>query len=392
MRGGISQKGNNYYVYLWIGGKKKWFSGAGNSKRKAEMILHEKAVEVQNGTYQEIKKIGFRAFGCLWLESYAKTKTRPSTFSSYEDIVKKKLTPIYGDRYLTTISEVMLQRYVAERVGEVKPKTVCNEIVVIKEMFKHAVRWGYLKVNPAEHLERPKVEKEEMEILTPGEIGPFLEEASIGRRTLFLVAILTGMRRGEILGLKKGDIDWHNLQIGVKRTFSKGEFGPPKTKAGYRKIDMSPYLAHELKKHILRSAPSESDLVFCGSDGKPLDPDNLIKREFLPALSRAGVKRIRFQDLRHTNASLRIEQGQNIKYIQKQMGHASIQTTLDRYGHLLKDVHQEQAVKLDAILGFDGANASGRKTVEMVEVGDKKGFPKDSETPVNSKLRGLDLN
>ena len=392
MRGGISQKGNNYYVYLWIGGKKKWFSGAGTSKRKAEMILHEKAVEVQNGTYQEIRKIWFREFGVMWLESYAKTKTKPSTFSSYEDIVKKKLIPTFGDRYLTTITTVMLQRYVSGRLEEVKPKTVVNEMVVIKEMFKHAGRWGYLKINPAEHLERPRIEREEMEILTPGEIGPFLEEASTGYRTLFLLAILTGMRRGEILGVKKGDIDWHNLQIAVRRTFSKGEFGSPKTKAGYRKIDMSPYLAHELKKHILRSPVSELNLVFCGSDGKPLDADNMIKRQFLPALSRAGVKKVRFQDLRHTNASLRIEQGQNIKYIQKQMGHASIQTTLDRYGHLLKDVHQEQAVKLDAILGFDGANASGRKTVEVVEVGNKKGFPKDSETPVNSKLRGLDLN
>jgi Phage integrase, N-terminal SAM-like domain len=97
MRGGIAKKGNNYYAYLWIGGKKKWFSGAGDSKRKAEMILNEKALEVQNGTYQEIKKTWFREFGLLWLGSYAKTKTKPSTFRSYEDIVKKKLFPSFGD-------------------------------------------------------------------------------------------------------------------------------------------------------------------------------------------------------------------------------------------------------------------------------------------------------
>jgi integrase len=233
---------------------------------------------------------------------------------------------------LTTITTGMLQGYVAGRLEEVKPKTVINEIVVIKEMFKHAARWGYLKINPAEHLERPRLEKEEMEVLTPEEISLFLEQASAAYRTLFLVATLTGMRRGEIIGLKKGDIDWHNSQIAVKRTFSKGRFGSPKTKAGYRKIDMSPYLVRELRKHILMSANSELDLVFCNADGNPLDADNMVKRGFLPALRRAGVKMIRFQDLRHTNASLRIEQGQNIKYVQKQWAMLRVRRPLTGMG------------------------------------------------------------
>ena len=103
---------------------------------------------------------------------------------------------------------------------------------------------------------------------------------------------------------------------------------------------------------LMLSWCGDSDFVFRNSEGNLLDPDSLVKRQFLSALERAGVKRVRFHDLRHTNVALRLEQGQNIKYIQNQLGHASIQTTIDRYGHLLKDVNMEQAMKLENALNF----------------------------------------
>ncbi len=115
---------------------------------------------------------------------------------------------------------------------------------------------------------------------------------------------------------------------------------------------MTPTLAQELRRHKFSCSFGDSDFVFRNSEGKPHDPDSLVKRQFLPALERAGVKRVRFHDLRHTNVALRLEQGQNIKYIQNQLGHASIQTTIDRYEHLLKEVNTEQAMKLDNALNF----------------------------------------
>jgi integrase len=150
----------------------------------------------------------------------------------------------------------------------------------------------------------------------------------------------------------------------VNRSVWKGKFGTPKSKASFRRIDMSPYLALELRKHILASQNNELDLVFSNTDGNLVDPDTMVRRHFLPALKRAGIRKIRFHDLRHTNVALRIEQGQNIKYIQNQLGHASIQTTLDRYGHLINDVNTEQAKKLDRILGFDDADAPQLCVVE----------------------------
>ena len=390
MRGGIAKKGNNYYAYLWIGGKKKWFSGAGSSKRKAEAILNEKAAEVQQGTYHEITKIRFRDFATLWLDSYAKHKVKGSTLRSYQDIVDKHLAPAFGDYLLTNITTVMVQRYVGDRLKTSKPvapsqkkikgteakeesknpaqmiksKTVINELVVVKEMFKHAMRWGYLKINPAEYVERPRVEREEMETLTPDEVRRFLEQAPAKYRTLFLMAVLTGMRRGELLALRNRDIDWKNSQILVGRSVWKGTFVTPKSKTSIRRIDMSPYLLRELQSQIAASPHSELDLVFPNTEGNLIDPDTMVKRKFLPTLKMAGIRKIRFHDLRHTNVALRIEQGQNIKYIQNQLGHASIQTTLDRYGHLINDVNTEQAKKLDRILGFDDSGAPLMHVVE----------------------------
>ncbi len=365
-RPNIVKRGDKYYVYLKIRGKMKWFP-AGTSIRKAEKKLVELKSERNNGTYKEIKKIKFRDFSLKWLESYVKTIAKPSTIRSYETIINR-LNARFGSYQLEELSTDDLQRYVAERLNQkkrinnnngsapilIKPKTVCNEIVVLKRMFKHAVRWGYLKVNPAEYVERPRVETEEMEILNLEEIRLFLDQVTPKHKSFFLMAILTGMRRGELLGLQWGDIDWNRSQINVRQQLcnTSKQFITPKSRRSIRRIDMSPTLALELKWHKLASQNSELDLVYCNSDGKFLDPDNLIKREFIPALRRAKIRKVRFHDLRHTNVALRIEQDQNIKYIQNQLGHASIQTTLDKYGHLIKEVNTEQAIKLDEALGF----------------------------------------
>ncbi len=115
---------------------------------------------------------------------------------------------------------------------------------------------------------------------------------------------------------------------------------------------MTPTLARELRRHKFSQSIEDSGFIFCNAECRPQNPGSLVRRQFLPALERAAVKRVRFHDLRHTNIALRLEQGQNIKYIQNQLGHASIQTTIDRYGHLLKEVNTEQAMKLENALNI----------------------------------------
>lgn len=361
MKGSIQKKGDTYYVVFRTvdptGKLKQKWERAGKSKKEAEILLTETIGEIHSGTYRELKRASFRQYAREWLLSYAKTTVKTSTFKSYQNIINNHLIPRFGDQQITDISPSMLQRYVASRLSEkskynkpVKPKTIVNEIVIIKELFKYAVIWGYLKNSPAEYLKRPKVEHEEMDFLRPDEINVFLEHLDSKSKIVFLTAILTGMRRGEILGLQWGDIDFYNNQIHVRRSLWKNQFISPKSKRSVRKIDMTPLLSLELKKHKLVCPKSELDLVFPNSDGKPLDPNNLIKRHYVPALRRAKLRLTRFHNLRHTNVALRIEQNQNSKYIQRQLGHASITTTLDRYGHLINDSNAHEASKLDYFL------------------------------------------
>jgi integrase len=357
MIGSIQKKGKSYYVVFRVTDpktklkKQKWIA-VGKKKKDAEEKFAEFVGDVNSGVYRDTKKATFAEFSERWLNIYAEMKTKPSTFKSYKDIISNHLIPYMGDYHLRDIDTSLLQEYVALRLKKVKPKTVINELVPVKEMFKHAVKWGYLKTNPAEGVERPRVEKEEMQVLTPDEVKQFLEHVTLRYRTFFLTAILTGLRRGELLGLQGEDIDWNHNQIHVRRSLWKGQIVSPKTKSSVRRVDTTPTLAQELRRHKLSCSIEDSGFVFCNSEGKPLDPDSLVKRQFLPALKRAGVKRVRFHDLRHLNVALRLEQGQNIKYIQNQLGHASIQTTIDRYGHLLREVNTEQAMKLDNALNF----------------------------------------
>lgn len=154
---------------------------------------------------------------------------------------------------------------------ELSPKTVLNVMVILKEMLKRAAQWGCLDANPAQHAERPRGEDKEMEALTPPEIRRLLDAADEPVRTLVLCALLTGMRRGELLGLKWEDIDFEGNRIQVRRALWRGKFVTPKSRQSRRSIDLAPTL-----KATLARLPSRftGELVFTTADGHAIDPDN----------------------------------------------------------------------------------------------------------------------
>ena len=151
--------------------------------------------------------------------------------------------------------------------------------------------------------------------------------------------MLSQSRQGELLGLKWTDVDWFNQQIKIERTYNKKTWLEPKSKAAYRSIDIGPSMMAELKKWNKICPKTELDIVFPNQIGRPIDQSKMLSRKFYPVLRKAQIPRIRFHDLRHTYASLLIEQGENIKYIQTQLGHSSPTMTLDVYAHLMKPVN-----------------------------------------------------
>jgi integrase len=186
-----------------------------------------------------------------------------------------------------------------------------------------------------------------------------------GDYVFFLTAILTGMRLGELLGLQWSDIDWQSGQIKVRRALWWGKVNGkwqwllqrPKSKAAVRDIDVSDELQQELRKHRVVCPNSNADLVFCTSSRAPLEPRTLMRWHFQPALERSSLRKIRFHDLRHTSASLLIPEKENPKYIQRQLGHASIKMTYDTYGHLMEEANPEAASRLAAAVLMDSTKS-----------------------------------
>jgi integrase len=216
----------------------------------------------------------------------------------------------------------------------------------------YAAKHKYLDHNPVRDAERPKtqgaVKEKKIRILTPDEIKIFLEAVTNQKyHTLFRLAIMSGARQGELLGLKWSDINWKASQAHIQRTFNHQAWYNVKTETSNRKIDLGPAIMAELKKWKLACMPSKLNLIFPNEAGQPINHNNLVSRHFNPALKKAGINRIRFHDMRHTYASLLIHQGENIKYIQSQLGHSSPTVTLNVYAHLMKDENQEAAVRLE---------------------------------------------
>lgn len=382
-RGSVIKRSGSWYAVYRDGRKQKW-EKAGSSKRRAENLLTQRLDELNSGDYQELPQVLFSQFAEKWLKDYAEVNTKASTFRSYTDAIRLHLNPHLGDRWIHKITAGHIQEIVSKKITEdgLSPKSVGNLLIVLKRMLHHAVVWGYLKRNPAALVQKPRVEREEMDIFNPEEVRLFLQHVRAKHYALFLTAVLTGLRRGELLALKWGDIDWRSSQIFVRRSLYRGTFVSPKTNYSCRRVVISTTLREALEQHRLIARRSEDDLVFCNENSKPLDPDDLVRREFFPALDRAGLHRIRFHDLRHTYASLLIAQGENIKFIQHQLGHASATTTLDRYGHLMSDGNNEAANRLDRTV-------FGRFVRKLLENPVSEGIPQKNELPEVFPLQGV---
>lgn len=347
-RGFVRKRGDMWYAYWRDPAGRQWARAIGTRKKDADAYLVSMQKTVHDGDYKELKEISFAEFAHIWLSDYAALYQKPSTLYSNTKSFESSLIPFFGDVKLTAIETVDVQKYVAHRFSEGKaPATVRKQLILLKTMFKQAISWGYLKTNPAADVKPPKEEYTEMRHLTPDEIKLFLDQVDERYYALFYTAIFTGMRLGELLALQWSDINWNTDTIRIQRSTWNGQFVDPKTRNSIRTVFMTPRLREVLLDHREVGSKGNLNLVFSNEEGGIIGSSNLRQRIFEPALKRAGLPRMRIHDLRHTFASLLIHQGENLKYVQQQLGHTSITTTVDRYGHLMPDVHKGVGNRLD---------------------------------------------
>jgi len=316
-------------------GKRRWITlpeGTTKGKAKAELRVIEEMVS--KGSYLPTRKLPlFSEVADMWLKA-KKPNLRHSTYDQYRGHIENHLKMYFGNIKITRINYDSVESFLSHSYDEnVSIPTLRKILVNFGAIMTYACRKRYMDNNPVRDIEKPKgqsehKEDEELEILKPKQIRRLFEKTpEMKYRTLFMTAVMTGMREGELFGLKWSDIDWFNNQIRVKRTFNHGRFYEPKTKTSKRKIDLAPQVLMQLKRWKLACPKSSVDLVFPNEAGNPLSPINMVRRKFEPALKKAEIDRIRFHDLRHTYASIQIELGENPKYIQHQMGHSSIRIT-----------------------------------------------------------------
>ncbi len=348
MRGSIAKKGNTYYAVIAIGSKRKWLRG-GETKKDAERILNENLVAVQEGNFKDVQKVTFREYGKIWIESHVKSYIKETGQMEYAHVVSR-FTKHFGDALLQNITGAHIQTFMVKRLGEVQPSTAQREVIILKEILKHAYQGGYTKRNPGEFIKNPHIPKKEVTILDVPEAYKLLDKIHPHYRVAVLTAILTGLRANELWGLTWDDIDLNTGKIHVRHSLWKGKLLEPKTETSTRKVDISPSLALELKKWKLQCPVSKLNLVFPSRRGVPVIHHNFVKCYFKPALQEAGVKNVKWHSLRHTNASIRIHSEQNPKYLSGQLGHSSIKTTYDLYGHIFNDAEfsETQVSKLES--------------------------------------------
>lgn len=303
-----------------------------------------------------------------WFEAYAKVKVRPSSHQTYKGYIENHIKPNIGDIPIEKLTSLQLQKFyrllltegrIPRIESEKQPKglsakTVRNINQVISSAMDMAVRHKLILTNPTEGCELPKVEHREMKTLPAEQLGAFLREAKeSGVYELYYLDLATGLRRGELLGLKWEDIDLQNGIIHVRRQVARvdGEVKelPLKTKNSYRNISISQDAVAMLTE---MEAHRSSDYVFPSSTGGPISPDsvnNMLHR----VLKRAGLPSIRFHDLRHTFATLALQNGVDIKTVSGMLGHFSAGFTLDTYAHVTTSAQKEAARTMGNVLAVE---------------------------------------
>jgi len=299
-----SHKEALYIVAYRVGRKQKWQT-IGPNRKEAEKILAQRISEINNGTFHNPTEIIFNDFIDKWLDEYAAPSIKAHTLYKYKNALKCHVRPVLGEFYTSKISTNDIRGLMSALIKKRSAKTANNILTMIKTIFKYARRWGYIQVSPAEDVDKYRVEHKEMDFLRPDEITLLLKHCQEPFKTFVLTAVLTGMRKGELLGFQWGDIDWNSNTIFVKRSLKwknskesednrrQWYFDSPKTKYSVRAVTMSPELKKALQIHRINAPVNQWELVFTNKEGNPLDPDNIVKREFHTALRMAGLRKIR---------------------------------------------------------------------------------------------------
>ena len=304
----------------------------------------------------------FRDWMNYWYENHSKPTIRPSTQKGYEALINGHAIPGLGHIPLNKLTQADCQKFLNEmknngrkshrdtKGAAMSERSVRLCHLVIRMSLDRAVKDGLIKKNPILGVKLPQAEQKEMKVLTKAEIQRFLIQAKEeGLYELFLLELTTGLRRGEILALTWSDLNFETgeLHISKQATLVSGKItiSEPKTKAAFRTIILPPVMVEVIQEY---QKDAFSHLMFPSrlKPDQPIDPGHIRKR-LQVILERAGCKKIRFHDLRHTFATMSLEHGMDLKTLSTIIGHVSAKTTLNIYTHITSEMQENAAASID---------------------------------------------
>jgi len=334
-----------------------------DSRKEVVDWMRDTARQIDKGLTYDSAKVTIGDYLENWLIGI-QSSIRLQTFKGYSHAVNKYLIPYFGEKRVKDLKadhvQAIYDEWIKAGVG-IPMVRKCHEVLHLA--LERGKRTGLVFQNVTELVDRPRDHREEMQFWTESEANRFLTAARENRLyALFHLAIVTGARQMELLGLQWPDLDWVNGTLHFRRQLSRmgTRYSPIKTRAGNRTIKPGAATMTVLKDHYelqqLERALAGSlwdnpdDLIFTSRKGTPLSPRNMLMRDFVPLMRLAGVKRIRFHDLRHTAVAIMLSNGKSVFAVSKFIGHARPSITSDIYGHLIPGAADDIGQMMDDLV------------------------------------------
>jgi integrase len=356
----VKRKDGRWCAAFNLNGKRKYLYG--KTRQEVARKMREALANTYDASYYP--DITIKDYIGQWLKDSVRDSVRTRTYERYESVSRVHIIPELGGRTLTSLTEMDVQSLYRRKLDSgCSARTVQYIRVTLHKALKQAVRWRLVPNNAVEGATPPKVNRKEIRVLSPEQVKVFFEGIKNHRlEAMFVLATTTGLRQGELLGLRWEDIDTEESILYVVRTLSKTNggvvFNPPKTTKGRRAVGLTQVATVALERHKARQDEEKGvwhqdhGLVFPNLRGEPRTQRMPVLSALKKVLAKHGLPEIRFHDLRHTCATLLLSKNVNPKIVSEMLGHGDVAFTLSVYSHVLKGM-QKGAVKAMNDL-FDG--------------------------------------